>query len=124
MVLIDWVLPIMIGIVAAIALISILYNNPKVKAYFTDILEQGKCQCQGQCQCHSSNLNNYKTKIWKPIPYNQNETIDIPENEYIKRKIACNIKQLDNTNLKITNTDSPLYTKNKMYPIYNSYPKT
>ncbi len=33
----DWVLPILIGIVAAIALISILYNNPTVKQAFADI---------------------------------------------------------------------------------------
>ena len=33
----DWLLPILIGIVAAIALISILYNNPKVKQAFADI---------------------------------------------------------------------------------------
>ena len=33
----DWLLPILIGIVAAIALISILYNNPTVKQAFADI---------------------------------------------------------------------------------------
>ena len=33
----DWLLPILIGIVASIALISILYNNPKVKQAFADI---------------------------------------------------------------------------------------
>ena len=33
----DWLLPILIGIVAAIALISILYNNPRVKQAFADI---------------------------------------------------------------------------------------
>ena len=33
----DWLLPILIGIVAAITLISILYNNPRVKQAFADI---------------------------------------------------------------------------------------
>ena len=37
MVMKDWVLPILIGIVAAIALISILYNNPTVKQAFADL---------------------------------------------------------------------------------------
>ena len=120
MVLVDWVLPLLIGIVAAIALISILYNNPKVKAFFSDI--------EGFTQGQSSNLvdldNIYQSKIWKPIPYNQNETIEIPENEYIERKKHCDSKNLDNTNLKITNMDSPLYTgDNKLSPIYNYYPK-
>ena len=37
MVMKDWVLPILLGIVAAIALMSILYNNPRVKQAFADI---------------------------------------------------------------------------------------
>lgn len=115
MVLIDWVLPLLIGIVAAIALISILWNNPKVKAYFADII--------GLTEDTHTNLGFYKPKIWKPIPYNQNETIEIPENEYIEHKKSCDSKNLDNINLKITTTDSPLYTENKKYPVYNYYPE-
>ena len=115
MVLVDWVLPLLIGIVAAIALISILWNNPKIKAYFTDII--------GLKHDNSSNLGNYETKIWKPIPYNQNETIEIPENEYIEHKKQCGAKNLDNMNLRITTMDSPLYTGNKRYPVYNYYPE-
>ena len=113
-----WVLPLLIGIVAAIALISILWNNPTVKTYFTDI------NYEGFTQGKSSNLGNHDIKVWKPIPYNQNETIDIPEHEYIERKIKCDAKNLDNMNLKITTMDSPLYTgDNKGIPIYNYYPK-
>ena len=37
MVMKDWILPILIGFVAAIALISILYNNTRVKQAFSDI---------------------------------------------------------------------------------------
>ena len=116
MVMKNWILPILIGIVAAIALISILYNNPTVKSYFLDVV--------GLIQSKESNLGFYEPKIWKPIPYNQNETIDIPENEYIEHKKTCGTKNLDNTNLKITSMDSPLYIgKNKDIPIYNYYPK-
>ena len=116
MVLVDWVLPILIGIVAAIALISILWNNPKVKAYFADIV--------GFTQDDSSHLGYYEAKIWKPIPYNQNETIEIPENEYIEHKKQCDSKNLDNMNLRITTMDSPLYIgKNKGSPVYNYYPE-
>ena len=116
MVLVDWVLPLLIGIVAAIALISILWNNPRVKAYFSDIV--------GITQDEELKLDNYETKLWKPIPYNQNETIEIPENEYIERKTHCDSKNLDNMNLKITTIDSPLYIgDNKCSPVYNYYPK-
>ena len=118
MILVDWVLPILIGIVAAIAIISILYNNPKVKAYFKNI--------DGFTQDTISNLGEFEVPIWKPIPYNHNETIEIPENEYIEHKKICNLnsKNLDNTNVKITHIGSPLYTGiDKGYPIYNYYPK-
>ena len=115
MVLVDWILPLLIGIVAAIALISILWNNPKVKAYFTDII--------GLTDDKTSKQDDYETKIWKPIPYNQNETIEIPENDYIEHKKQCDSKNLDNMNLRITTIDSPLYTENKRYPVYNYYPE-
>ncbi len=111
MVLVNWVLPLLIGIVAAIALISILWNNNKIRSYFTDIIGPKHV------------LGEFNTKIWKPIPYNQNETIEIPENEYIERKKHCDSKNLDNTNLKITTMDSPLYIgDNKCSPVYNYYP--
>ena len=113
-----WVLPLLIGIVAAIALISILWNNPTVKAYFTNINYEGLTQDQG------TNLGDHKIKLWNPIKYNQNETIEIPENEYIEHKKQCDSKNLDNMNLKITSIDSPLYTgDNKGIPIYNYYPE-
>jgi hypothetical protein len=109
-----WILPILIGIVAAIALISILWNNPKIKAYFTNI--------DGFTQDTTSNLGEFEVPLWKPIPYNQNETIEIPENEYSEHKKNCDSKNLDNTKLKITSIDSPLYMGNK-YPVYNYYPE-
>ena len=116
MVLVDWILPLLIGIVAAIALISILWNNPRVKAYFADIV--------GLTEDTQTNLGFYETKIWKPIPYNQNETIDIPENDYIERTTSCDSKNLDNMNLKITTMNSPLYIgKNTTSPVYNYYPE-
>ena len=110
MVLVNWVLPILIGIVASIALISILYNNRKVKDYFADIL--------GTKQDDYFKLDLYETKKWQPITYNQNETIE--------NNTHCNSSNLDNTNLKITSIDSPLYignNKDMNMSIYNYYPK-
>jgi hypothetical protein len=115
MVIKCWILPILIGIVAAIALISILWNNPTIKAYFSNI--------DGFTQVQSSNLGEFEVPIWKPISYNQNETIEIPENEYIEHKKQCDTKNIDNMNLKITTIDSPLYIGSKEYPVYNYYPE-
>lgn len=115
MVIKCWILPILIGIVAAIALISILWNNPKIKAYFSNI--------DGFTQDTTSNLGEFEVPIWKPLPYNQNETIEIPENEYIEHKKQCDSKNLDNTKLKITSIDSPLYIGSNEGPVYNYYPE-
>jgi hypothetical protein len=116
MILVNWILPLLIGIVAAIALMSILWNNPRVKAYFSDIV--------GLTHDEDSSLGYFQPKKWEPLPYNQNETIEIPENEYVEHKTQCDSKNLDNMNLKITTIDSPLYVgKNKDSLFYNYYPK-
>jgi hypothetical protein len=100
MVLTNWVLPILMGIVAAIALISILYNNPTIKAYFTDI--------GSTTQLQASNLDDYTTRLWKPLDSDN----QVPST-----------KKQDNL-MKITTTNSPLYTdKSKGYPVYNYYPE-
>ena len=100
MVLTNWVLPILIGIVAAIALISILYNNPTIKAYFTDM--------GATTQLQASNLDDYTIRLWKPLDSDN----QVPST-----------KKQDNL-MKITTINSPLYTDNsKGYPVYNYYPE-
>ena len=109
MVLTNWVLPILIGIVAAIALISILYNNPTIKAYFTDI--------GAVTQLQASNVDDYTTNLWKPL--NATDSINIIYNE---NQVPDSKKQ-DNI-IKITTINSPLYTEKEGPPVYNYYPKT
>jgi len=99
MVLKDLVLPILIGIVAAFALISILYNNSKVKQAFADI--GALIQLQG------SSIHN--TPIWMPL--DSTCKMDTPTNKNILQKI--------------TTINSPLYTDDsKDKSIYNYYPQT
>ena len=99
MVLKDWVLPILIGIVAAFALISILYNNSKVKQAFADI--------GALIQLQASSIPN--TPIWMPL--DSTCKMDTPTNKNILQKI--------------TTINSPLYTDDsKGIPIYNYYPQT
>ena len=94
----DLVLPILIGFVASIVIISILYNNPKVKQAFADI--------GALIQLQASSIP--KTPIWIPL----DTQCKMNTNTDIHRQI-------------ITTTNSPLYTEDpKGQPIYNYYPKT
>lgn len=112
MVIKNWVLPILIGLVAAIALISILYNNPKVKAYFTDVGVMTQLQSDQLVQL---NPNNHNTNmILFPI-----------NNSYNDNKKISNSGKINNASTnKMTTINSPLYTgENIGEPIYNYYPK-
>lgn len=80
----DWLLPILIGIVAAVALISILYNNPTVKQAFADIgammqLNASRPQVMNVIPVIMETFNNMdepqskelelsNAKIWNPLP--------------------------------------------------------
>lgn len=106
MVLTNLVLPILIGVVAAIALISILYNNLQLKQAFADISALIQLQ-------DTSIPNKYTTPIWMPL----DSTC----------KMETNLKMDKNKNIlqKITTINSPLYIdEHKSQPIYNYYPKT
>lgn len=103
MVVRNWILPILIGIVAAIALISILYNNPRVKAYFTDV--------GNMLNLDISKLDSHTTRIWRPI-----------ENICTQKELNNSLKK--NNSIIITNVDSPVYNgEYKGQPIYNYFPK-
>lgn len=111
MVLTNLVLPILIGIVAAIALISILYNNPQLKQAFADI--SALIQLQDTSIPNASISNIYNTPIWMPLDSTCN--------------LDTNMRMDTNKNIlqKITTINSPLYTDEpKGQPIYNYYPKT
>ena len=101
----DLVLPILIGIIASILLLSILYNNKNdIKQKFLDI---------GEGLLHEQNFNTTNSHIWMPL------------------KNECNINQsiLDSMNnnnkkIKITTIDSPLYDGEiQSEAIYNYYPQ-
>jgi hypothetical protein len=92
----SWILPTLIGTIAAVLLISILYN-PQIRATFSDL--------GALIQLQTS----------RPVYYG----IDIaPLNSpYTQQHIPT-------TQGPITTFGSPLYTGQIMYPIYNYYPQT
>jgi len=95
----DWVLPILIGSIAAFILISILYtNNTNIDKIqnFTDIR-------------NLIQLQKFNTKKWLPL-----------------EQQACIITNNNNNhNNTITTFDSPLNTDETLdEPIYNYYPQT
>lgn len=98
MVLIDWVLPLLIGIVAAVLLLSILYNNnPQLRQAFSDL--------GALIQLETSRPVIYGAG-WVPVNYN----VQIP-----------NTQPTGN----ITNIDSPFFPQGSVVPpTYNYYPQT
>lgn len=98
MVLIDWVLPLLIGVVAAVLLLSILYNNnPQLRQAFSDL--------GALIQLETSRPVIYGAG-WVPVDYN----VQIP-----------NTQSTGN----ITNMDSPFFPQGSVVPpIYNYYPQT
>ena len=98
MVLIDWILPLLIGLVAAFLLLSILYNNsPELRQHFSDL---------GALIQLETSRPAYYGAGWVPVDYN----VQIPIQQPIEN---------------ITNMDSPFFPKDVTIPrIYNYYPQT
>ena len=98
MVLIDWVLPLLIGIVAAVLLLSILYNNnPKLRQHFADL---------GALIQLETSRPVYYGAGWVPVDSN----VQIPNTQPTGH---------------ITNMDSPFFPQDEVVPpIYNYYPQT
>ena len=98
MVLIDWVLPLLIGIVAAVLLLSILYNNsPQLRQHFADL--------GALIQLETSRPVYYGVG-WVPVDSN----VQIPTQQ---------------PSGNITNMDSPFFPQGSVVPpIYNYYPQT
>ena len=91
--ILGWVIPILIGIVASVLLLAIIYDNPFVMSKFTDL----GAIIQLKTSRPAYNL------VWQPIKNN-------------------NYKQPVIKNSNITSVNSPLYDGTK-YPIYNYYPQ-
>jgi hypothetical protein len=97
MVLTDWVLPILIGIVASVMLLSILYTNKKLRQKFTDLGALIQLQTSRPA---------YYGLGWVPINFNDKLPVSP-------------------TPQKITTIDTPLLDEGvSPYPIYNYYPNT
>jgi len=96
MVFIDWILPLLIGLVAAVLLLSILYNNsPKLRQHFADL--------GALIQLETSRP--YYGATWVPVDAN----VQIPVSQ-----------QSGN----ITNMDSPFFPQGEVVPpMYNYYPQ-
>ena len=97
MALTRWILPILIGIVSAVLLLSILYNDPYIKSKFADL---------GALIQLETSRPAYYGLGWVPVDSNY---------------------QLPPTPAtgNITSVDSPLYSDGSLsYPVYNYYPQT
>ena len=94
MIITTLILPIFIGFIASIILLSILYNNNNIKQKFLDI---------GKELLYEQNFNTINSHIWMPL-----------ENE-------CTIN--NNQQSKIT-TNSSIKNENHINkPIYHNYPQ-
>ena len=94
MIITTLILPIFIGFIASIILLSILYNNNNIKQKFLDI---------GKELLYEQNFNTTNSHIWMPL-----------ENE-------CTIN--NNQQSKIT-TNSSIKNENHINkPIYHNYPQ-
>jgi len=93
----GWILPILIGFVFAVLLLTILYNDPYVKSKFADL---------GALIQLETSRPVYYGLGWNPINVN-NQLPIVPATS------------------NITSVDSPLYTDGELdHPVYNYYPQT
>ena len=95
MVLTDWILPVLIGIVASVLLLSILYNNKALRQKFTDL---------GALIQLETSRPNYYGLGWVPVNVDAQLPAPAPPQ-------------------KITVVDSPIVNSSP-FPIYNAYPPT
>jgi len=143
----DWLLPILIGIVAAIALISILYNNPKVKQAFADIgammqLNASKPKVipvipvipvekfdnfSQQHQYKFNSKSNYQTEpftnMGAPIELENRESYDAKLWNPLPSQYSCTSENKNESD--ISNVSNPLNILNNpnSHDIYNYYPQ-
>jgi hypothetical protein len=92
----DWILPILIGLVAAYLLLLILYNNQTIKQKFADLGALIQLQTSRPA---------YYGLGW--VPVNWTDKVQLPPSSQ-----------------SITTVDSPMYPGVAAAPIYNYYPAT
>ena len=93
----GWILPILIGAVAAVLLLAILYNDPYIKSKFSDL---------GALIQLETSRPAYYGLGWVPV----NGDYQLPPTPATGN---------------ITSVDSPLYVDGPLaYPVYNYYPQT
>ena len=93
----GWILPTLIGAVAAVLLLAILYNDPYVKSKFSDL---------GALIQLETSRPAYYGLGWVPV----NGDYQLPPTPATGN---------------ITSVDSPLYADGPLaYPVYNYYPQT
>jgi hypothetical protein len=93
----SWILPTLIGIVASVLLLAILYNDPYVKSKFSDL---------GALIQLETSRPAYYGLGWVPV----NGDYQLPPTPATGN---------------ITSVDSPLYADGPLaYPVYNYYPQT
>jgi hypothetical protein len=99
MALSSWVLPTLIGIVSAVLLLTILFNDPYIKSKFSDL--------GALIQLETS----------RPVYYGMGW---VPNNNFASNQLPPPVAQGN-----ITTFNSPLYTGNPVsFPIYNYFPQT
>jgi len=96
MALTTWILPMLIGFVAAVLLLTILYKDPYIRSKFADL--------GALIQLQTSRPVYYGIG-WVPVN-NSNQLPPVPATE------------------NITSFNSPLYVDGTTSPVYNYYPKT
>jgi len=93
----NWILPLLIGIIAAFMLMNIVYNNPKLKQTFSDL---------GAFIQLQTSRPYYNGIGWVPVNYDY----VLPQSPPLER---------------ITSVDSPLYPEGSLVPpVYNYFPET
>ena len=94
----GWILPILIGIVASVLLLTILYNDPYIKSKFSDL--------GALIQLETS----------RPVYYGM---AWVPNNANAPNQLQAPVEG------NITTFNSPLYYGNPVsFPIYNYFPQT
>jgi hypothetical protein len=96
MALITWILPTLIGLVAAVLLLTILYNDSYIRSKFADLGELIQLQTSRPV---------YYGAGWVPVNMD-NQLPPVPATG------------------NITSFNSPLYVDGTVSPVYNYYPQT
>ena len=131
----DWILPILIGCIAAFILISILYNNNNSQNNSqnnTNYLNQNFANIGALIQLQNFHNSN---KPWVPLENNCVVSNELNNDNVNNNNVNTNSNNNSNNNsntpatnkqygMKITTTNSPVYSgETTNEPLYNYYPQ-